>query len=73
LNAHADTSTLNTLPATVVAVTDADTPGHALVQLRLANDGPLLLARITVRSCRALSIDTGLPVIAQLKSVAILR
>ena len=73
LSAHADTSILNTLPATVLAVTDADTPGHTLVQLRLADNGPLLLARITTRSRHALSIEPGLQVVAQLKSVAILR
>ena len=73
LNAHTDTSILNTLPATVVAVADADTPGHTLVQLRLTENGPLLLARITTRSRHSLSIEPGLSVIAQLKSVAILR
>jgi molybdate transport system ATP-binding protein len=73
LTRHADTSILNLLPATVAAVVDADTPGHALVQLRLGDTGTPLLARITEHSRRALAIAPGLPVIAQVKSVAILR
>jgi molybdate transport system ATP-binding protein len=72
LSAHTDTSILNTLPATVVAVAAADTPGHVLVQLRLADGGPLLLARITERSRQILAIAPGLAVIAQVKSVALL-
>ncbi|MDR0701456.1 MAG: molybdenum ABC transporter ATP-binding protein [Azoarcus sp.] len=71
LSAHRDTSILNTLPATVTAVVDADAPGHVLVQLQLANNGPLL-ARITERSRRTLGIAPGLAVIAQVKSVALL-
>ncbi|MDR1063314.1 MAG: molybdenum ABC transporter ATP-binding protein [Azoarcus sp.] len=72
LNAHRDTSILNVLPATVAAVADAVAPGHALVQLQLADGGPLLLARITERSRRALAIAPGLAVVAQVKSVALL-
>jgi molybdate transport system ATP-binding protein len=73
LSAHTDTSILNTLPATIVAVADTDTPGHVLVQLRLMDGETLLLARITERSRQALTIAPGLAVIAQVKSVAILR
>jgi molybdate transport system ATP-binding protein len=73
LNAHTDTSILNLLPATVAAVAAADIPGHALVQLRLQGEGSLLLARITEHSRQALAIAPGLPVVAQVKSVAILR
>jgi molybdate transport system ATP-binding protein len=73
LSAHTDTSILNALPATIVAVADADTPGHVLVQLQLIGDESLLLARITERSRQALAITPGLGVIAQVKSVAILR
>ncbi|MDR1661016.1 MAG: molybdenum ABC transporter ATP-binding protein [Azoarcus sp.] len=72
LSAREDTSILNVLPATVVAVAQADSPGHALVQLRLADGGPLLLARITERSRRALAIAPGLTVVTQVKSVALL-
>ncbi len=73
LSAHTDTSILNTLPATVVSVAAADTPGHALVQLQPLGGESLLLARITERSRQALAITPGLAVIAQVKSVAILR
>ena len=73
LSAHTDTSILNTLPATVVSVADADTPGHVLVQLQPTGGESLLLARITERSRQALAIAPGLAVIAQVKSVAILR
>jgi len=73
LRAHPDTSILNILPATVVAIAETDTPGHVLVQLQLADEKTLLLARITERSRQALGIIPGLAVIAQVKSVAILR
>jgi len=73
LSAHTDTSILNILPATIVAVADADTPGHVLVQLQLKGGESLLLARITERSRQALNIKPGITVIAQVKSVAILR
>ncbi|MCL1861712.1 MAG: molybdenum ABC transporter ATP-binding protein [Proteobacteria bacterium] len=73
LSAHTDTSILNTLPATVAAVAEADTPGHVLVQLQLMDGETLLLARVTERSRQALTIAPGLTVIAQVKSVAILR
>ena len=73
LSAHKDTSILNALPATITAVTDADAPGHVLVQLQLMGGGPLLLARITERSRHVLAITPGLTVIAQVKSVAVLR
>ncbi|MCL2076445.1 MAG: molybdenum ABC transporter ATP-binding protein [Betaproteobacteria bacterium] len=73
LSAHTDTSILNALPATVIAVADADTPGHVFVQLRLIGGESLLLARITERSRQALAITPGLSVVAQVKSVAILR
>jgi len=72
LSAHTDTSILNTLPATIIAMTEADTPGHVLVQLQLIG-GALLLARITERSRQALALASGLAVFAQVKSVAILR
>jgi len=73
LSVHPDTSILNLLPATVVAIAATDTPGHVLVQLQLMDGKTLLLARITERSRQALAIAPGLSVIAQVKSVAILR
>lgn len=71
LQARADSSILNTLPATVAAVVATDTPGHVLVQLSLP-EGGALLARITERSRAALGLVPGLAVIAQVKSVALL-
>jgi molybdate transport system ATP-binding protein len=71
---HGDSSILNILPATVAAVVATETPGHVLVQLKVrgADDAPLLLARITERSRRALGIGLGQQVVAQIKSVALL-
>jgi len=73
LSAHTDTSILNTLSATIVAIAETDTPGHVLVQLKLMDEKTLVLARITERSRQALHLVPGLAVIAQVKSVAILR
>ncbi len=71
LAAHADSSILNVLPATVQAVVATDTPGHVLVQLAL-HQGAVLLARITERSRLALGLAPGQPVVAQVKAVALL-
>lgn len=71
LAAHADSSILNVLPATVQAVAATDTPGHVLVQLALPQ-GAVLLARITERSRLALGLAPGQPVVAQVKAVALL-
>ena len=68
LSHHADTSILNILPVTVVALAD-DTPGHVMV--RLAAGGSTLLARITRRSADALGLRPGLGVQAQIKGAAI--
>lgn len=61
-------SALNILPATVASLRVGDGPG-ALVQLQIGPD--LLLARITRRSADALGLQTGSPVFAILKSVAV--
>lgn len=71
LKANSDSSILNVLPATVAAITPTDTPGHVLLRLELQG-GDALLARITVRSRRTLGIETGMAVMAQVKSVALL-
>ncbi len=71
LAAHADSSILNVLPATVQAVVATDTPGHVLVQLALPQ-GAVLLARVTERSRLALGLAPGQPVVAQVKAVALL-
>ncbi len=71
LQARSDSSILNALPAQVQNITAADTPGHTLVQLVLA-DGRVLLSRITERSRATLGLVPGMPVIAQVKAVALL-
>lgn len=71
LKVSTDSSILNVLPATVLAITPTDTPGHVLLQLELPG-GDTLLARITARSCRTLGIEAGMAVMAQVKSVALL-
>jgi molybdate transport system ATP-binding protein len=64
-------SILNALAARVVEVSVGNSPGQWLV--RLDAGGTLLMARITARSGRALQIETGRSVWAQVKSVAVMR
>jgi len=66
---QAATSALNQLACCVVAVGDADHPAQCLVQLDAG--GVPLLARITRRSARALALEPGMPVWAQVKAVAL--
>ena len=68
LSRHGDTSILNILPVTVLALAD-DTPGHVMV--RLDAGGSALLARVTRRSADALALRPGLTVHAQIKGAAI--
>lgn len=70
LTAHADTSILNILPATVLAIHEVNL-SQVLVRLELA-DGQTLLARITRRSAGMLGVQPGLRLFAQVKSVALL-
>jgi len=66
-----DSSILNILPATVVALHDEDA---ASVMLRLSLvDGSALLARLTRRSVSALGLRPGQAVHAQIKGAALLR
>ncbi len=67
---HADMSIANIYPATVHAIGDLSTPGHVLVETRLAA-GERLVARITRRSCAQLGLRPGSPVWAQVKAVAL--
>ncbi len=62
------TSILNLLPARVIELAD-DAPGQVLVRLALGDT--VLLARITRKSARLLDLQTGTPVVAQVKSVAV--
>jgi molybdate transport system ATP-binding protein len=73
LSRAADTSILNILPARVAQVADAG-PAQWLVRLEVG-DAPAptsLLSRITRRSGEALGLRPGMPVYAQVKSVALL-
>ncbi len=64
-------SILNALAAHVVEVSAGHVPGQWLV--RLDAGGTQLMARITARSGRALQIEPGRSVWAQVKSVAVMR
>jgi molybdate transport system ATP-binding protein len=66
-----DSSILNALQATVVALGDSPTPGQVLVKLDV--DGTALIARISARSRDLLRITPGQRLWAQVKSVALLR
>jgi molybdate transport system ATP-binding protein len=69
LKDHHDTSILNILPARVLDTHDLD-PSQLLVRLRL-EDGQNLIARVTRRSGVALGLHEGMPLYAQVKSVAL--
>jgi molybdate transport system ATP-binding protein len=66
---QAGSSALNQLACRVVAIGGADHPSQCLVQLDAG--GTLLLARITRRSSRAMSLEPGLDVWAQVKATAL--
>jgi molybdate transport system ATP-binding protein len=70
LSAHHDTSILNLLPARVIDTCEAN-PTQLMVRLAL-EDGQTLLSRITRRSGVALGLHQGMPVYAQVKSVALI-
>ena len=70
LSPQGQSSILNSLPATVVALAPTEIPGHSLVRLDAA--GSPLLARITRRSAEKLDIRPGLALHAQIKAVALL-
>lgn len=63
-------SILNRLPARVRELAPADNPAHVLVSLDCA--GTVLMARITRYSAEHLGLVPGVPVWAQIKSVALL-
>ena len=70
LTPQTDSSILNRVPATVVALAEADTPAHVLIRLNAG--GTPLLARITRRSQDQLGLEPGKQVWAQIKAVALL-
>jgi molybdate transport system ATP-binding protein len=67
--AQTGTSISNQLPATVEAIADDEHPASALVRVRVGS-APLL-ARVTRRSAHALELAPGMPVWAQVKTVAL--
>ncbi len=68
LSCHRDMSILNVLPATVMDMVSA---GAGQVTVRLQVGGETLLARVTRCSSEALGLRRGMPVYAQIKSVAL--
>lgn len=64
-----DTSALNQVRCRVIAIGEADHASQCLVQLDAG--GAVLLARITHRSSRALDLNPGTPIWAQVKAVAL--
>ena len=70
IKAHSDTSIINILPARVIDTRDISQT-QVLVRLEL-EDGQTLLSRITRRSAMGMGIREGMPIYAQVKSVALL-
>lgn len=64
------TSALNVLPAHIEEIAD-DAPGRVVVRLKIGD--AILLARITRKSAAVLGLANGMPVYAQIKSVALLK
>jgi molybdate transport system ATP-binding protein len=65
-----DTSIQNMLAASVESFGDDEHP--ALVLVRLVSGSDVLLARLTRRSADRLALEPGMPVVAQIKAVALL-
>ncbi len=66
---HGDTSILNILPVTVLALAD-DAPGQVMVRLA-AGGSTVLLARVSRRSAGVLGLRAGLALQAQIKGAAL--
>lgn len=69
LQAPSGNSILNRVPATITALRE-DSPGHIMLTLQAGNT--TLLARVSARSMRELRLEQAQPVIAQIKSIALL-
>lgn len=67
---QADTSIGNQLQGFVESIADDEHPALALVRVRVG-DSPVV-ARLTRRSAHALRLETGMPVWAQVKTVALM-
>ena len=70
LKAHSGTSIINILPARVLDTQEIN-PSHMLVRLQLT-DGQILLSRITRWSGKAIGLQEGMHLYAQVKSVALI-
>jgi molybdate transport system ATP-binding protein len=71
LTDHHDSSILNRLPASVIAIESEASSSMSLVRLQVGQT--ILLARISNWSLQRLNLQVGLAVWAQLKAVAIAR
>jgi len=71
LQAQADDSILNRLPAIVTSLSNADDPNHVMVHLDV--EGSVLLARITRYSSERLRVMPGQRLYAQIKGISLLR
>ncbi len=65
-------SILNVWPATVESIAEA-APGQVYAGLRTDAEAPVVVARITRRSCEALRLEPGTLVYARIKSVGLLE
>ena len=71
LAAAIDTSSQNHLPCVVDAITPDAHPSQTLLRLRCGDT--VLLARVTARGVHELGLQVGMPVWAQVKSVALVK
>ncbi len=69
LQAATNSSILNILPATIIAISDVKN-GQAIIKLNC--DNHLLLSRVTAKSIQQLGLIVGKPVFAQIKGIALL-
>ena len=67
---HQNISIINRMPAIVHQIARSDHPSTVIVHLEIGSQ--LVMARITARSAHLLDLKPGMPVFAQIKSVAII-
>ncbi len=80
LTEHRDTSIVNILPCRIVAIRETHDTAMRVIKLTLGSDindndttSNVLWAKLTARSVAKLALREGMPVWAQVKSVAIVR
>lgn len=64
-----DSSVTNCLPVRIIEISDDPHPGHVLLRLDL--EGQILLSRITHRSRKRLTLETGKQVFALIKGITL--